>query len=380
MGTTTPPSLLPAERAFLLGALFHGALDVPRLRALAARPLDWDALLAAAEVHLLGAILFDSIHAAGVDGAVPAPHLERLRARAVEVATRNAALLHAAGRASRLLTAAGIEALALKGTGLAVHAPRYFSVRLQSDVDLLVAPARIWAAARTLLEGGFTPAPAYADHLGLDGRSPFAEGSPLPPGHQLLPLLSPEGANLELHFELPGRLPPAALSAVLANPVAGPGGIRVSAPDALLGLLCAHVHGHHEREPAFLLRHVADVVALQAAGASLERARPAFGPSVDVSRRLVEEARRAVTGPGGTMGLAEATLAGGPWGAAALATAWRVSFRARWRAALDGGLQALFPAPRYMAQRYGVGLRSPLLPLTYPWRFISALGRALLGR
>ncbi len=380
MGTTTPPSLLPAERAFLLGALFHGALDVPRLRGLAARPLDWDALLAAAETHLLGAILFDSIHAAGVAGAVPAPHLERLRARAVEVATRNAALLHAAGRASRLLAAAGIEALALKGTGLAVHAPRYFGVRLQSDVDLLVAPARIWAAARTLLEGGFTPAPAYADHLGLDGRSPFAEGSPLPPGHQLLPLLSPEGANIELHFELPGRLPPAALAAVLADPVAGPGGIRVSGPDALLGLLCAHVHGHHEREPAFLLRHVADVVALQAVGASLERARPAFGPSVDVSRRLVEEARRAVTEPGGNMGLAEAALAGGPWGAAALATAWRVSFRARWRAALDGGLQALFPSPRYMAQRYGVGLRSPLLPLTYPWRFISALGRALLGR
>jgi hypothetical protein len=115
-------------------------------------------------------------------------------------------------------------------------------------------------------------------------------------------------------------------------------------------------------------------------GASLDRARPAFGPSVDVSRRLVEDARRAVSDPGRRMGLAEAALAGGPGGARALATAWRVSFRGRWRAALDGGLRALFPSPRFMAQRYGVGLRSPLLPLTYPWRFLSALGRALLGR
>jgi hypothetical protein len=27
-----------------------------------------------------------------------------------------------------------------------------------------------------------------------------------------------------------------------------------------------------------------------------------------------------------------------------------------------------------------MSMRSPLLPLTYPWRLLSALGRALMGR
>jgi hypothetical protein len=47
---------------------------------------------------------------------------------------------------------------------------------------------------------------------------------------------------------------------------------------------------------------------------------------------------------------------------------------------VDGGLRAVFPSPRFMAQLYGLEPGSPLLPLTYPWRMLSALGRALLGR
>jgi hypothetical protein len=354
---------------------------VARLRRLAGGPLDWPSLVAAAEGHRLGALLFDSLHAAGVAGSVPAPLLDRLRGEAAQVAIRNATLLHAATRAGELLAAVDIDALAIKGTGLAVHAPRYFGVRLQSDVDLLVPPGEVRRAARLLIDGGFAPAPAYAHLLGLDGRSPFDERAPLPPSHHLLPLLSPEGATIELHFELPGRLPGRALDAVRTGMVTGPRGLRTSGRDALLGLLCAHVFGHHQRQPAFLLRHVADVVALQGVGGSLERARAAYGPAVDASGRLVEEARRAIASPGRWFsGRAEAALAGRPRGARALATAWRVSFRGRWRAMIDGGLPALFPSPRFMANRYGLGLHSPLLPLTYPWRFLSALGRALLGR
>jgi hypothetical protein len=379
MGSSPPPP--PAERAFLLGTLFHGQLDLPRLRELAAGPLDWATLVGAAEANFVSALLFDSLHVAGLAGRVPAPLLERLRAAAATVATRNALLLRGAGRAGRLLAAAGIEPLALKGTGLAVHAPRYFAVRFQSDVDLLVPREQVRGAARVLLGGGFVPAAEYADLLGLDGRSPFDEASPLPAGHHLLPLVSPEGACIELHFELPARLPPEALAAVRAEVAVGPGGLRTSGLDAQLGLLCAHVHVHHERETFFLLRHLADAVVLEAAGASLARARPAFGPAVDVTQRLVEEARRSIASPGRRdAGLAEATLAGQPRRARALARAGFISFRSRLRMALDAGLPALFPSPGYMARRYGVGVRSPLLLLTYPWRFLSAIGRALLGR
>jgi hypothetical protein len=368
-----------AERAFLLGTLFHGELDVPRLRALAAAPLDWHAIVTVAEDCLLGALLFDSLHAAGVAATVPAPLLDRLRDDTARVATRNITLLRAAERAGQLLAAAGIEAVALKGTALAVHAPGYFRLRHQSDVDLLMAPEQVGQAARLLMASGFHRHPLYADLIGLDGRSPFDEVATLPPGHHLLPLVSPEGATMELHFQLPGRLPHQALDAIRAGVATSPGGLRVPGIDALLGLLCAHVHSHHEGEPLFLLRHVADVVVLRGAGASFEEARRTFGPTVDTTIRLVEEARLAVNRPG-RPGLAEAALAPPGWSLAGLLVAWRIAFRGRWRMILDGGLRSIFPAPRFMAQRYGLGPRSPLLPLTYPWRLLSALGRALLGR
>jgi hypothetical protein len=44
------------------------------------------------------------------------------------------------------------------------------------------------------------------------------------------------------------------------------------------------------------------------------------------------------------------------------------------------GLGSFFPSPDYMAERYGVGRRSPLLPLTYLWRPVRALLRLVLGR
>ena len=308
------PPLLPPERAFLLGALFHGALDVPRLRQLASGPLDWASLAATAGACHLGALLFDSIHAAGVASAVPPEVLAGLRAEAARVATRNATLWRAAVRAGDLLAGAGIGAVALKGTALAVHAPRYFAVRIQSDVDLLVERDQARRAAGVLLGGGFQPAATYAGLLGLDGQAPFDEAAPLPPGHHLPPLTSPEDATLELHFEPPARLPPGARQAVRTEVVPGPGGATTHALDAALGMLCAHVLVHHEREPSFLLRHVADVVVLLQAGASAERAGRIFGPTVQASLRLVERARSAATEPGHRHpGPAEAALADGPW-------------------------------------------------------------------
>jgi hypothetical protein len=376
--TTTLPR---AERAFLLGTLFHGELDVARLRELAGGPLDWPAILGVAEDYLLGALLFDSIQTAGVAAALPAPLLDRLRADRARVAARNITLLRAAERAGRLLGASGIEAVALKGTALAVHAPGYFGLRHQSDVDLLLPPAQVGQAARLLLASGFIRHPLYADLVGLDGHSPFDEVATLPPGHHLLPLVSPEGATMELHFQLPGRPPHQALEAIRAGVAVSPGGLRVPGRDALLGLLCAHVHGHHEGEPLFLLRHVADAVVLRRAGASFEEARRAFGAPVETTIRLVEQARLAVVHPGRRhRGLAEAAVAPPGWSGPELLTAWRVAFRGRWRLLLEGGRQALFPDRRYMAQRYRLGPRSLLLPLTYPWRLLSALGRALLGR
>jgi hypothetical protein len=353
---------------------------VERLRALAGAVLDWEALVAAAGQARLASTLFDAVHAAGVDGAVPSPLLARLRDEAALVASRNATFLRVAERACTLLAAGGFEPLVLKGTALSLHAPAWFSVRHQSDVDLLLPRAQVRAGGRLLLEAGFRPIPEAGGTLGYDGRSPFDETSAL--SHHHLPgIASAEGVNLELHHALPGHLAPAAERAIREDVLTGPRGLRTHGREALLGLLCAHVHVEHEREPSFLLRHVGDVVALRSAGASAERAQAGFGAVVERSLRLVEEARRAVARPGRwNHGLAEAALASGQWSPRTQLADWRAAFRGRWHVLAQDWWHGLFPSPRFMAQRYGVGLHSPLLPLTYPWRLLSALWRSLLGR
>lgn len=377
-------ALTGGERAFLLAGLFHEALDPERLGALARLGLDWARLEEAARRLGLGAFLFNAVRQARQDGAVPPEVLGRLQAAAMRNAARNALFARAARDAQEVLAAAGVSSLGLKGTALAHFAPRHFALRAQLDVDLLVRPQEGPRAAALLREAGFRPHRAAAraiDHA-VDGRSVWASEQPV--AHHLPPLVSPAGVTVELHQELPG-VPDGVRDGVWARAVRPPApGAPVTGAADLLGILCAHVFVHHAAAPRYLLRHVADVHALLAAGAPLEEAARVYGGAVRSSVAYVEETARAVERPGGLRARGgEAALAPWWW----LGTRLRLAIagqRARLRSQLRSfgrfGARAVFPSPRFMADRYGVAPRSPLLPLTYLWRPVRALVRLVLGR
>ncbi len=374
--------LAAPERAFLLGSLFDGALDLERLRHLASGGLDWDALVSATEGLWLEPMLQNAIAEAGVAGAVPPGLMARLQAEATRNAAKNALYAHAAARLQRRLAQAGIATLALKGTALAHHAPGYFPLRFQVDLDILVHPGEVNRAAELLLAEGFTTA-----DLGptMDGRLFGAHGEARQFGHHLPALVSPEGVTVELHLELPGHLPERLDDGVWGRALqAGPPAGAVPAVVDLLGILCAHVYGGHRGERRYLLRHVADLHALLAAGASLDEAERIYGAPVTASVRLMEETREAVRRPGilwargGEVVLAPPWW---PWTRLERSLLVRGATLEAQLGLLKGiGLGSLFPSPAFMAERYGVGRRSPLLPLTYLWRPVRALLRLVLGR
>jgi hypothetical protein len=62
----------------------------------------------------------------------------------------------AAGRALRILSAAGIETMVLKGAALALRHYKDLGARPMYDVDILVTPNRAGDAARALLAGGWS--------------------------------------------------------------------------------------------------------------------------------------------------------------------------------------------------------------------------------
>jgi hypothetical protein len=374
--------LAAPERAFLLGCLFEGALELPRLQALAAGRLDWAALAEVASPLGLTGMLHDAIQSAGLNGALPEPLRSHISNEARYIAARNTLHAHVAAKVHRRLSAAGIASLALKGTAMAQHAPRYFPLRYQADLDVLIHPAEVQRAASLLRDDGFTDYDAGAP---MDGRIFGKLGEAKEVGHHLNPLISPESITVELHHELPGHLAQRFDEGVWARAITsgGPVGAVPSATD-LLGILCAHVHGGHRGERRYLPRHVADMRALLAGGASLAEAERIYGAPVSASARLYEETLTAVTRPGrfGARG-AEVVLAPPWWPWTRLKRAMLIR-----GAALEGqfgllanvGLGSFFPSPAFMADRYGLSRSSPLLPLTYVWRPIRALLRLVLGR
>jgi len=379
----SPTTWLAApERAFLLGSLFESALDTERLRSLVEGHFDWGSLVSAAEGLGMEPMVAGAIDGAALAGAVPPALLARLQAEATRNAAKNALYAHAAAKLQRRLAGSGIATLALKGTALAHHAPRYFSLRYQADLDILVRRAEVDRAAELLSAAGFRP---FHDGPALDGRLFGTIGEVRRMGPHLPPLVSPEGVSVELHLELPGHLPERFDDGVWSRAIqeGSPVGAVPSAVD-LLGILCAHVLAGHHGERLFLLRHVADLQALTAAGASLGDAERLYGRSVAASARLLEETRAAVRRPGVFRARgAEEVLAPPwwPWTRLRRALVARGATLEAQLGLLAGiGLASLFPSPAYMAERYGVKRGSPLLPLTYLWRPVWALLRLVLGR
>ena len=178
--------------------------------------------------------------ALGERTGVPETVRSHLRSAHAENA-RHALLL--AGELRRLmdaLQAAGIPALAYKGPALAVRAYGHLALRTYSDLDLLVAPSSIPAAAAVLRAHGY--ASAYALSPAQDAAFRRVDGD-YPYHHPAT------GGLVELHARVSStrfvaRMPTEQLLArARAVPIGG-GDVPAPADDDLFLALCLHGAKH----------------------------------------------------------------------------------------------------------------------------------------
>ena len=226
---------LPALRRILLALV--GNLQVPDLSSLDER--DWAVLNDLAGQHRLKPLL----HAQhGTNSVVP------LTARADWRKTHRAAALQAmlARRelieCARLLEAAGLAPIALKGAWLSCHAYPQAALRPMRDLDLLVPLAQVLDGYAVLLAAGFAelgpPEMPLSEVIRLDKHLP--------------PLVAPRGSIVELHHRLwepDGRLdhatPNQDEAALRARAVIDDDGIRyLASQDTLSHLIIHAVYSH----------------------------------------------------------------------------------------------------------------------------------------
>lgn len=152
--------------------------DAASVRRLCGAVRDWPALLDEAARHGVDGIIRHACAASGV--ALP-PEVEPLveRRRAAE-ALWQSAVADATDAVLGALDAAGVRAVALKGPVLAERLYPDPSVRLSTDVDVLVVPADLERACDALAALGYTPEAGPADryhrrhhhHIHLAGTRP----------------------------------------------------------------------------------------------------------------------------------------------------------------------------------------------------------------
>ncbi len=218
-------------------ASFDAAGAAPALADAVSQPVDWDAFPRLAERNRMLPLAHRAL-AERVD--VPETVRSRLRSAYAENA-RHALLL--AGELRRLmdaLDAAEIRVLAYKGPALAVRAYGHMALRTYSDLDLLVAPGDIPAAARVLQAQGY--ASAYDFSPAQDAAFRRVDGD--------YPYHHPQtGGLVELHGRVSSTrfvadLPTARLMARARTVPIGGGDVPAPADDDLFLALCLHGAKH----------------------------------------------------------------------------------------------------------------------------------------
>jgi hypothetical protein len=120
----------------------------------AARPLDWDYLLATAEAHYVTELLVPSLSVARPD--VPARLLEQLEQRFIQVTAQNLSRVSQLADLLQRFHEHGIRALAFKGPALAAGVYGRLGSRYSSDLDVLVMPRAASRVRALMLAGGYT--------------------------------------------------------------------------------------------------------------------------------------------------------------------------------------------------------------------------------
>ncbi len=127
-------------------------------------PEDWSRATAAALAERLGPALAEAAHATGAD--LPRPCWATLTAARLENERWVARYERLLAEAEDVLAGQGIPVLVLKGLAQARHYPDP-TVREAADVDLLVPPARMGAADRSLRDRGFSRSSPLRDGAAL---------------------------------------------------------------------------------------------------------------------------------------------------------------------------------------------------------------------
>src|SRR5205823_10966278 len=140
----------------LLVAAAHARPDrarLDRVRALAARRLDWARFVELAEFHGVIQLVCASLEKAGVTppAAVALPLRHGFRLRACDAVKKSAELL----RVLECLRAASIRAIPFKGPALAASAYGNVALRVSVDLDVLVHPDDAPRAGRLLATIGY---------------------------------------------------------------------------------------------------------------------------------------------------------------------------------------------------------------------------------
>ncbi|HLL75779.1 MAG TPA: nucleotidyltransferase family protein [Pyrinomonadaceae bacterium] len=130
--------------------------DARRIRELIDTGPDWDAVVVGALRHALVPLVHAHLNATSTP-SLPEEAASRLRDLARRIAAFNSYLV---GELSDLLTefaARGVQAIPYKGPALALEAYGQVSLRQFCDLDIIVRPKDIRAAAEVLRERGYAP-------------------------------------------------------------------------------------------------------------------------------------------------------------------------------------------------------------------------------
>lgn len=126
------------------------------IRALLARPLDWNLLLSLAAEHSVAPLLNRSLAAIAPEAA-PAEALARLKNHVHATSLHSLVLTAELIRILESFAAAGVEAFPYKGPVVAVQAYGDVGLRDFADIDLVLRQRDVAAANRVLAGLGFTP-------------------------------------------------------------------------------------------------------------------------------------------------------------------------------------------------------------------------------
>jgi hypothetical protein len=140
----------------LLAAAVACAISPDRagaVRAASLAPVDWSLVAALAERHRIPGLLRRGLAEAGVEP--PAAEFAALAARADRIAMSELFLAGEVVRLQGRFEAAGLRPLVVKGVAVAMAAFGQLGLRLNRDIDLLVAPDQVASGAAVLEAAGY---------------------------------------------------------------------------------------------------------------------------------------------------------------------------------------------------------------------------------